>query len=73
MGLIFVTIGFIRNQFFATWKTDEKPISDLQEQFNPIKTRCCWISFHVELMLGIVEDQEQLICGFFYHSKCHQF
>ncbi|WP_088043089.1 hypothetical protein [Bacillus sp. EAC] len=39
MGLIFALIGFIRNQFFINFKTEEKPITDLQVYFNPNKKR----------------------------------
>ncbi|MEH7454910.1 hypothetical protein [Gottfriedia acidiceleris] len=39
IGLLFVTIGFIRNQFFKTIKKEEKPITDLKNHFNPIKKR----------------------------------
>ena len=49
IGLIFATIGFIRNQFFDTSKTEEKPISDLKEHFNPIKKRYNYVF----MILGI--------------------
>jgi len=52
IGLIFALIGFIRNQFFVTFKAEEKPITDLQDYFNPNKKRYNYV-VGIVMFLGI--------------------
>ena len=52
IGLLFATIGFIHNQFFVTNNTEEVPITDLKNHFNPIKKRYNYVA-GIGMFLGV--------------------